>query len=87
MKPTVHRKDIGLTIANDSSYRAQVKHAGGGKMTQYTEVLELEPLLDTDEDKILHLHDHTAFLEVEPLLDTDEDKILHLYDYPVNEEK
>jgi len=87
MKPTAHRKDTGLTTANISSYRAQVKHAGSGKMMMHTEVLEVEPLLDTDEDKILHLHDHTAFLEVEPLLDTDEDKILHLHDYPVNEEK
>lgn len=59
MKPTAHRKDTGLT-RNDSSSQVPVKRTGGGKTTTHTAVLELEPLLDTDEDKILHLHDDTV---------------------------
>jgi hypothetical protein len=59
MKPTTHRKDISLAATRDRSH-GPVKRVGGDKTAPHTEVAELEALLDTDEDKILHLHDTTV---------------------------
>lgn len=88
-------KTNSLTGMQKSPATSRLKSMTHSKMTQTLTISadqELEALLDSDEDKIMHLHDNMTYSkwtqtftpsadkELEALLDSDEDQVMHLHD-------